>query len=227
MAPGERPYVRSDRSRPSDLRPKIGRPVRWEVVSCGSCWRPSSGRQGDGPSVGPVRVLPGSSLWLAVGPASARPGSGRRRAKDERPRDAGTPRRPRRRRPRRRPRPRAAAAERGDDAPAARTCSSGRSGRRARSASSCSACRSTSRPLVIRLFMEIPGQRGRARRPGREARGRDPRQEVPGGVRRLPRQRLVPGPPGPHRDRQPAQRPARGQGGHDGDVRGDRHRHWR
>ena len=45
----------------------------------------------------------------------------------------------------------------------------------------------------------VPGQRGRARRPGREARGRDQRQEVPGSLRRLQRQRLLPRPAGPHR----------------------------
>ena len=60
----------------------------------------------------------------------------------------------------------------------------------------------------------VSRQRGRARRPGREARGRDPRQEIPGCLRRLQGQRLLPGPAGAHRHRQPAQRPARGQGSH-------------
>ena len=57
-----------------------------------------------------------------------------------------------------------------------------------------------------------PRQRGRARAAGRAARGRDPRQEVPGRLRRLQGQRLVPGPAGARRHRQPAQRPAGGEG---------------
>ena len=52
--------------------------------------------------------------------------------------------------------------------------------------------------LVIRLFMEYRVSEAVPTPPGREARGRDPRQEVPGSVRRLQGERLVPGPAGPH-----------------------------
>ncbi len=72
-------------------------------------------------------------------------------------------------------------------------------------------------------FHGTAGQRGRARAAGRAARGRDPRQEVPGRLRRLQGQRLVPRPAGAHRHRQPAQRPAGGEGGHAGGLRRDHH----
>ena len=67
--------------------------------------------------------------------------------------------------------------------------------------------------LVIRLFMEFRVSEAVPAPLVEQARGRDPRQEVPGCVRRLQGQRLVPGPAGPHGDRQPAQRAGRGQGG--------------
>ena len=60
----------------------------------------------------------------------------------------------------------------------------------------------------------VSRQRGGARGPGRKARGRDPRQEIPGCLRRLQGQRQLPGPAGADRHRQLAQRPGRGQGGH-------------
>ena len=60
----------------------------------------------------------------------------------------------------------------------------------------------------------ISRQRGGARGPGRQARSRDPRQEVSGCLRRLQGQRQLPGPAGAHRHRQLAQWPGRGQGGH-------------
>ena len=101
---------------------------------------------------------------------------------------------------------------RGGPAAGRRRCSAGRSRRPGRSASSCSSSRSTS-PLVIRLFMEMRVSEAVPAAAGREARDGDQGAEVPGGVRRLPRQRVVPRPAGPHRDRQPPQRPARGQGG--------------
>ena len=74
------------------------------------------------------------------------------------------------------------------------------------------------------LLHGIPGQRGRAARPDRQAGAGDQGPQVPGRLRRLPRRQLVPRQDGPNRHRQPPQRPRRGQGGDERDVqRGHRH----
>ncbi len=70
-------------------------------------------------------------------------------------------------------------------------------------------------------------QRGGPRRPGREAGNGDQGSEVPGGLRRLPRQRLLPRPPGPERRGRPAQREDRGEGGDERDAGRGGHRRWR
>ncbi len=67
------------------------------------------------------------------------------------------------------------------------------------------------------------GQRSRAGGPRREARERDQGPQVPGGLRRLPGQRLVPGQARQDRRGQPPQRPGRGQGGHERHPGGSGH----